>query len=223
MKEDNRIKVHDQDADSYDQQCFDYEYYAHQALFGMCYEFIKPGERLLDLGIGTGLASLPFAKAGLEIHGLDGSAEMLRVCGSKAFTRDLKQHNLNDPPFPYQDDQFHHVISCGVFHFFGELQPIISEISRIICSKGIFAFTAAYLPGESYVNNSRNPGDYMEMDTQWGVSIFTHSYDYITKLLIENAFTMIKRQRLIIRGGSSDEGDMVFAIYIAKRVTGKAD
>ena len=35
-------------------------------------------DRLLDIGIGTGLGSLPFAKTGLEIFGIDGSGEMLK-------------------------------------------------------------------------------------------------------------------------------------------------
>jgi len=45
-----------------------------------CYEYIKPGDSLLDLGIGTGLSSVLFAKVGLNITDLDGSLEMLKEC-----------------------------------------------------------------------------------------------------------------------------------------------
>ena len=78
MKRVNGIYAHDQEADLYDEQVREYESYAHDVLFGMSFEYVRSGERLLDLGIGTGLASLPFAKLGLEVFGLDGSAETSR-------------------------------------------------------------------------------------------------------------------------------------------------
>jgi predicted TPR repeat methyltransferase len=52
-------------------------------VFGMAFEYVAPGERLPDLGIGTGLSSAPFRKAGPEIRGLDGSEEMLAACRRK--------------------------------------------------------------------------------------------------------------------------------------------
>jgi len=48
----------------------------------MCFEYVNPQDRLLDIGLGTGLGSLPFAKTGLEIFGIDGSGEMLKICKS---------------------------------------------------------------------------------------------------------------------------------------------
>jgi 2-polyprenyl-3-methyl-5-hydroxy-6-metoxy-1,4-benzoquinol methylase len=44
---------------------------------GLTYEYVQLSQRLLDLGIRSGLNSLPFHKAGLEIYGLDGSREIL--------------------------------------------------------------------------------------------------------------------------------------------------
>jgi 2-polyprenyl-3-methyl-5-hydroxy-6-metoxy-1,4-benzoquinol methylase len=37
------------------------------------------GGPVLELGCGTGRVLLPIARAGIEIHGLDGSASMLRI------------------------------------------------------------------------------------------------------------------------------------------------
>lgn len=79
----DHIKSHDEFAGIYDSQVKQYNSYGHEVLFGMCYEYIKPGDSLLDLGIGTGLSSVLFAKAGLNITGLDGSLEMLKECGKK--------------------------------------------------------------------------------------------------------------------------------------------
>ena len=148
-KKSSIIRGHDKEAAQYDQQVRDYEYYVHDVLFGMSFEYIETHERLLDIGIGTGLASLPFAKAGLEIYGFDGSPEMLKICESKSFAKELKKYDLLEIPYPYSDNYFNHVISSGVFHFFGELKAIVKEVSRIIKPGGIFAFTIAAMNSEN--------------------------------------------------------------------------
>jgi predicted TPR repeat methyltransferase len=217
MKRADGISGHDQEAHLYDQQVREYECYAHDILFGMGFEYVRPGERLLDLGIGTGLASLPFAKAGLEVFGLDGSAEMLRACESKGFAKELKCLSLLETPLPYSDCFFSHVISCGVFHFLDDLAPIVKEVSRIVGRHGVFAFTVVAPP----VEKEQIAGDDMdgcrEIDTAWGVSICTHSDKYVSGLLQDQGFETLKRQRFLMRGGKEDEDDMLFAAYVARK------
>ena len=84
------IKSQGKFASTYDALVKEYNSYLHQVLFGMCYEYIKPGDSLLDLGIGTGLSSVLFAKSGMNITGLDGSVEMLEECRKKGFAQELK-------------------------------------------------------------------------------------------------------------------------------------
>lgn len=67
----------------------------------------------------------------------------------------LKCFDLRHSPLPYSDHSFDHVISCGVFHFFGELAVIAKEISRIIKPGGIFAFTIAAQTAEEEQAPSR--------------------------------------------------------------------
>lgn len=85
MAKKDHIKSHDEFASIYDSKVKEYNSYGHEVLFGMCYEYIKPGDSLLDLGIGTGLSSVLFAKAGLNITGLEESLEMLKECRKKGF------------------------------------------------------------------------------------------------------------------------------------------
>ena len=61
MKKMDSISAHDEEAAQYGQQVREYNCYAHDVLFGMSFEYVNPHDCLLDIGIGTGLASLPFA------------------------------------------------------------------------------------------------------------------------------------------------------------------
>lgn len=157
MKNMDTISVHDQEADQYDQQVREYNSYGHDALFGMSFEYVNPRDCLLDIGIGTGLASQSFAKVGLEVYGCDGSTEMLKVCESKTFAKDLKVFNLQNIPLPYSDSFFDHVICCGVLHFFDELETILKEVLRIIKPGGIFAFTVAAQTSDCYLRLKMDP------------------------------------------------------------------
>ncbi len=169
---DESIRVHDLGADEYDRQVEAYESHGHDLLFGLSYEFTRPGQRLVDVGIGTGLASLAFARTGLEVFGLDGSPEMLRVCRAKGFARELRCQNLQATPWPYPDCAFNLAICCGVLHFFGDLDPLAGEVVRILAGDGVFAFTAT-LPDREQTGVAVQP--WVERDTPWGVAIFVHS------------------------------------------------
>jgi SAM-dependent methyltransferase len=101
-------------------------------LFGLCYECIRPGQRLLDAGIGSGLSAQLFAKAGLEVHGMDFSPAMLAACRAKGFAVDLRLHDLQQAPWPYQASGFDHVACCGVLHFIADVETIFGEAARVL-------------------------------------------------------------------------------------------
>jgi predicted TPR repeat methyltransferase len=217
MENVDTINAHDREAAQYDQQVHEYESYTHDALFGMSFEYVNPHDRLLDIGIGTGLASQAFAKVGLEVCGCDGSAEMLKVCESKAFAKELKIFDLRNLPLPYSDGFFDHVICCGVLHFFGDLETISKEVLRIIKPGGIFAFTVAAQTFEEEAASGDDRQGYLKAPTPWGVPIFKHSGGYVAGLLQANGFDILKTQKLLIRGGpEADSPDMLFRVYVAR-------
>ncbi|MCK4736719.1 MAG: class I SAM-dependent methyltransferase [Methanophagales archaeon] len=217
MKKNDIICGHDECAAEYDQQVREYKCFAHEALFGLNFEYVKPHERLLDIGIGTGLGSLPFARAGLEVFGIDGSIEMLKICKSKGFAKDLKQFDLRNTPLPYSDGFFDHVISCGVFHFFGNLESMFKEVSRIIKPGRIFAFTVlAQTPEKEEKAVSHNPQGYSEIQSDWGVTVFMHSNRYIERLLQGCGFDKLKEFKFLVWSGQEDIDDLYYA-YVAQR------
>jgi len=218
MKDRSVVRAHDDEASEYDRQVRQYEYYVHDVLFGMCFEYVHANDRLLDIGIGTGLASLPFARLGLEIYGFDASAKMLNICKAKSFAKELKTFDLRDTPYPCSEGFFNHVISVGVFHFFGELKDVVHEVSRVMKPGGVFAFTVAAESLSQDETMNKAPRDYSKVPTSWGEAIFAHSDAYLTKVLEDSGFAKLKMQKVLIRGGDKDCDDLLFKVYVARRV-----
>ena len=134
----DQATLHAASAAHYDAQVSAYDCSLAEELFRLCYAFVHPGQSLLDLGIGSGLSAAPFARAGLRVAGMDFAPAMLDLCRAKGIATDLRQHDLQDIPWPYDHALFDHVICVGVFHFIDHLEAIISEASRVLRSGGLF-------------------------------------------------------------------------------------
>lgn len=200
-------------AGDYDRQVREYDSYGHDVLFGMCFEFVQAGEKLLDIGIGTGLSSEHFAALGLQVYGLDTSEEMLRACRSKGFTRELSRFDMARDSIPYDAEFFHHVISCGALHFLGDLDGLFSEIARVLKPGGVFAFTAA----PQMKGGASKEGPFLKEDTPWGVPIYKHSITYVRELLEKTGIQVEKEQRLLIKGADKKNYDMLFSALVTRK------
>jgi predicted TPR repeat methyltransferase len=207
MSREDEIYDYKEDADNYDNLVKEYDSYAHDLLFGMSFEYVKADEKILDIGIGTGLASIKFSQIGLKVYGLDSSEDMLHACRSKSFTEALDLYDLRRKEIPYEDNFFNHVICCGVLHFTGDLRDLFREVKRVVRPGGIFTFTIA---------PHNNGSGFTEEDTAWGVPIFKHSPEYIGKLCDENGFTLEKEQRLLMKGADKVTYDMLFSALVAR-------
>lgn len=135
------IEVHDKSAGIYDIMSILIENHGHEVLFGLAYEYLSPGDTVLDIGIGTGLSSYLFQRAGLMVYGADGSEKMLEICRDKGFAAELSLCDLAAERWPYEDGQFKNAIACGIFHFFNELEVFFKETSRVVKKGGTFSFT----------------------------------------------------------------------------------
>ena len=176
-------------AAAYDRSSEECQWYGPQVLFGLMYRYVRAGEKLLDLGIGTGLGSEDFHRAGLEVFGMDSSQSMLAECRKKGIARDLRQHSLIDVPWPYSDGAFDHVISTGVTHFLGELNEVIEEVARILKPGGIFGFDVSeYGSADDAKYTSLAEGVYTRVEEDWGHTVYCHTPDYIMKVLSDNHF-----------------------------------
>ncbi|MBN2093209.1 class I SAM-dependent methyltransferase [candidate division KSB1 bacterium] len=196
-------------AADYDQLARKYQWFGPEILFGLCYEFIKPGDRLLDIGIGTGLCSSLFHKYGLEIYGIDNSNEMLAMCRQKGIAKELKKWDLHNSPLPYPDAQFDLIISGGVFHFFEDLSLIFAEAARLTSFDGLFAFidcpTLEDVTVDSYIKYSQD-----------NTPIFCHSDSYLRRLLSQNNFQIIKELKFFVL--DEKEKYLLMKNFVVKRI-----
>jgi predicted TPR repeat methyltransferase len=141
---------------------------------------------------------------------------MLKVCESKGFAEELKQLDLRSEPLPYIDHSFNHAICCGVFHFFGELESIISETSRVIKPGGIFAFTVASQTPEEQAVPRDSSNNCVMRETAWNVSIHAHSDRYIKEVLQGHGFETLKAQKILTWSGSDDLDDLMLEVIVAR-------
>ena len=203
----NTAAQHDAYAAEYDNQVQAYDCHLTDVLFGLCYAFIQPGQRMLDAGIGSGLSAELFARAGLKVSGMDFSPAMLEVCQAKSIAQELKQHDLQQIPWPYPSGSFDHLVCCGVLHFLSDLETTFTEASRILQENGSFAFTTRFASSlESHLQK-------YDCQTLGGFAIYSHSYNYIETLLEQYAFERLKLQKSFV-------GDDLFNLWVVRKITG---
>ena len=218
MQTNDTIIQDSQSANEYDDQARATNWFGPEVVFGLTYEFVRPGDCLLDLGIGSGLSSIPFHKAGLRVFGLDGSSEVLRVCKSKNFVEELKQHNLHDLPLPYPSQFCNHVVSVAVLNSFKNLAPLFDEVARIMKAGGIFAFTVEEQKSgqeESYAINRVDVSEKPKDET--AVRLYRHSEEYITRLLGRNGFVLLKTLEFVAFKYPAENKDIFFKAYVTRK------
>jgi ubiquinone/menaquinone biosynthesis C-methylase UbiE len=106
---------------------------------------IKPGERVLDVGCGTGAQTLPAAEtAGPgNVVGIDPSPDMLERAREKAAKKrlDIDFRNAAIEKLPFADQEFDAVLSSFMLHHlpedvmrggFGEIQRVLKPGGRLL-------------------------------------------------------------------------------------------
>lgn len=103
---------------------------------------IEPGERILDLGCGTGVLIQRLLKMTpeIEVFGIDACAEMLEIAKQKLpeFV-DLKLGSADNLPFPC--NSFDVVVSTSAFHYFRDPSQALQEAKRVLKPNGRLVIT----------------------------------------------------------------------------------
>ena len=96
----------------------------------------EPGDSILDLGCGTGEDARRLMKAGMDVCGIDASAEMVRIARERGVNaRQLPLENLHSLEGCYDGA----VSNFGVFNCVDSLSPVGTELGRLIRGGGCLA------------------------------------------------------------------------------------
>ncbi len=98
---------------------------------------IQAGDRILDVGIGTGLSLLCYPR-GCEVVGIDLSTSMLEKAHKKKTEHGLENvslHEMDACKLEFQDNSFDHVIATFVISVVPDPVRVLSEMKRV-CKTG---------------------------------------------------------------------------------------
>ena len=101
---------------------------------------IAAGERVLDVGTGTGVAAAAAREAGATVVGIDESLGMLRVAGSARPGFPIVAAEAIDLPF--RDGAFDAVVANFVLAHFTRYQTALFDMKRVLRPGGRMAFSA---------------------------------------------------------------------------------
>jgi radical SAM protein with 4Fe4S-binding SPASM domain len=99
---------------------------------------LKEGDKVLDVGCGTGNYALDFSQKSTKVVGIDASEWMLRICikgaREKKVNLDIRHGFGEDLPFP--DSSFDIVLGMNVLEFSQIPEKAISEMFRVLKNGG---------------------------------------------------------------------------------------
>ena len=100
---------------------------------------IKKGDKILDMGIGTGRFASLLAKKGASIEGIDISEKMIKKAKKK-----LKEKSANftvadaGEHIPFGDNSFNYIICIRVLKYIVPWKRTIKEVARVLNRDGLF-------------------------------------------------------------------------------------
>lgn len=109
---------------------------------------VRAGERVLDVGCGTGNAALLAAERGAEVVGVDPASRLLDVGRDRAAQAGLRIEFLagQASALPAPDAAFDVVISVFAAVFAPDAESALAEMARVLAADGRIVLTA-WVPG----------------------------------------------------------------------------
>jgi ubiquinone/menaquinone biosynthesis C-methylase UbiE len=97
---------------------------------------VGEGTRFLDLGCGSGGASVLAAERGAKVWGFDASANLLEIARRRVPGGDFRQGEIES--LPYADQAFDVVFAANSIQYVGDKQSALREVRRVMADSGRF-------------------------------------------------------------------------------------
>jgi len=109
---------------------------------------LKPGARLLEVGVGTGRLALPLAARGVRVTGVDLSQRMMERLLEKRGRLSVELARADATRLPFARASFNAVLGVHVFHLIPRWRNVLREIARVLGPEGVFVHGAEDRPAE---------------------------------------------------------------------------
>lgn len=100
---------------------------------------LKKGQRLLDLGCGTGRA-LRYASSLIngqgEFYGIDISSKMIEIAKANASDKNMHFYKTNSDKLPFKNNFFDLIMCSNSFHHYYSPDKVLKETYRVLKPKG---------------------------------------------------------------------------------------
>src|ERR1700693_4135242 len=137
---------------------------------------LKPGTKVLDVACGTGNQSIPAARIGAQVTGLDIAPNLLEQARERAKSENLKIEFVEGDAekLPYPAGQFDVVLSMFGAMFAPRPEVVASELKRVCRAGGLIAmgnWTPEGFVGQMFQITARHvpPPPGMQPPSLWGV------------------------------------------------------
>lgn len=109
---------------------------------------LRPGERVLDLGCGTGNAALLAAEQGAHVTGVDPAMRLLEVARTRAMDQggDVEFRAGDAASVPLEDASVDVVVSVFAVIFAPDAHAAAAEMARVLTTNGRIVLSA-WVPG----------------------------------------------------------------------------
>lgn len=151
-----------------------------QELYDQFEAYLKPGDKILDLGCGSGRDSRYFLSKGYDVVSVDGSKAM---CNLAETYIGKKVRNITFEKLDY-DNEFDAVWACAslVHVDMGEITDVLFRIQRALKKKGILYASWKYGKGER-IEKQKYYADYDEESIN---SLFSDASMKVAKIWISD-------------------------------------
>jgi len=138
--------------------------------------FTTTGEKILDLGCGTGLGGEAFLSRAASLYGVDLSAGMIAEARRKGIYTELREGEIV-ASLQEHKNAFDLIIAADVLVYLGDLRPLFENVCEALSSEGLFAFTVQKGDGEGFILGRE--------------CRYSHHPSYIADLVEETGFRLI--------------------------------